>query len=180
MIHILLEAAKIIVMTGIMLVIVNSVLSRNIVHGQSMIPTLQPNEYIFASKVEYIKLTLPSSNAFYITGNLRKTNIGDIVVFNIPEYPDAYIVKRVIALPGDEVYISEGIVYVNGVPETSYTNSIYTSEGNYFDFSTGSTTVPEGKLIVMGDNRTVSEDSRHWGYLDIEHIIGRVIFVIEM
>ena len=93
-----------------------------------------------------------------------------MVVFDPPvESPEPYI-KRVIGLPGDTVSIQGGEVYVNDVRLLEpYIKAKSNSSGNW--------TVPPDSLFVMGDNRNNSSDSRAWGYVPIENVLGKAIFV---
>ena len=95
---------------------------------------------------------------------------GDVIVFLYPLDPQQKFVKRVIGLPGETIECKGGIVYIDGKPiEEPYVQGT-TSEFN-------ATEVPEGYYFVMGDNRQNSADSRSWGFLPREDIIGRAYFV---
>jgi signal peptidase I len=93
-----------------------------------------------------------------------------VVVFPYPNNPEIDYIKRVIGLPGDRVSIYDGSVYVNGssIAEPYLLEPPY---GNYSEHI-----VPEGSVFVLGDNRNNSEDSRSWGFLGIEDIIGKAVF----
>ena len=95
---------------------------------------------------------------------------GDIIVFESP-LPDEFsepFIKRIIALPGEEIAISGGVVHINGQPLAES----YVSEAMRRDFAP--VTVPYGSLFVMGDNRNYSRDSREWGPIPKDSIIGRI------
>ena len=97
-------------------------------------------------------------------------NRGDIIVFESP-LPDEFtepFIKRVIALPGEEIAIADGVVHINGRPLTES----YVAEAMRRDFAP--VTVPYGSLFVMGDNRNYSRDSREWGAIPKYSIIGRI------
>jgi len=97
-------------------------------------------------------------------------NRGDIIVFEspLPDEFDEPFIKRVIALPGEEIAIIDGIVHINGRP----LHESYLAEEMRRDFDP--VTVPEGALFVMGDNRNYSRDSREWGSICKNSIIGRI------
>lgn len=131
------------------------------IEGDSMYPAYEDGEQIIAAKIS-VKLNGPQR--------------GDVVIFRHPERNLAYAIKRVIGIPGDTFEIKEGGVYINGTKlEEPYTTDItegksYFAEGQTYD-------VPADKYILMGDNRDESLDSRIWGYIDIESIVG-IPFVV--
>lgn len=118
----------------------------------SMDPTVQVNERVFVEKA-----------VMHFTGLHR----GDIILFK-PPFPseDPYL-KRVIGLPGDTVTVEHGVVKVNGVE----LKEPYIKEAPKYTY--GPVTVPEGKLLVLGDNRNNSYDSHYWGLLDRSAVEGR-------
>ena len=95
---------------------------------------------------------------------------GDIIVFESPipeEFTEPFI-KRIIALPGEEISIKGGVVHINGRPLAES----YVTEAMRRDFAP--IIVPYGSLFVMGDNRNYSRDSREWGAIPKDSIIGRI------
>ena len=115
------------------------------------------------------------SNLFYTPNN------GDIIVFHSPaeRYADTPLVKRVIALEGQQVYIDFdlGNVYVNGVMLVEEYIDMLTTARHDFE---GPVIVPEGHVFVLGDNRNQTIDSRSSviGFVDDRHIIGRVLIIL--
>jgi signal peptidase I len=90
----------------------------------------------------------------------------------IEEKSNVRLVKRVIGLPGDEIDIRDGSVYVNGTKqEEAYTKGVTFTREVQFPVK-----VPEGKYIVMGDNREVSKDSRSFGVIDRKQVEGKALF----
>ena len=106
-------------------------------------------------------------------------NRGDVIVFKAPTDQDKDFIKRVIGIPGDSVLIQDGFVFVNGkkVAEESYLDDDVRTYGGSFMKDGEAVTVPEESLIVMGDNRPFSSDSREWGFLEKKDIIGKSFFV---
>ncbi|MCL6611852.1 MAG: signal peptidase I [Peptococcaceae bacterium] len=123
----------------------------------SMEPTLQIKDHILVNKFSY---------------RFWEPMRGDIVVFRYPLNPKKDFVKRLVGLPGERVEIRNSRVYVNGreIPEE------YLPAGlRYPDF--GPVVVPENTYLMLGDNRNNSDDSRVWGPLPRENIIGKAMLV---
>ncbi|WP_213497098.1 signal peptidase I [Lactococcus formosensis] len=98
----------------------------------------------------------------------------DIIAFNVPQMANKEFVKRIIALPGDTVYATQGKLYVNNrLSSTNYTEPV-TEDFTLKEIS-GRETVPEGKLFVLGDNRSHSTDSRNYGFVDQKEVKGKVL-----
>lgn len=127
-----------------------------LVQGTSMEPTLHHSDRLLVYKLGY---------------RLGEPKAGDVIVFRYPLDPERDFIKRVIATSGDRIRIQEGIVYVNGEPlNESYLRNRDSS-------NMPERVVPPGSVFVMGDNRTNSEDSREFGFVDRSLIIGRAILV---
>ncbi len=104
---------------------------------------------------------------------------GDIIVFTLEDIK-GHFVKRVIALPGEEVMIKGGNVYVNGelLDESAYLpDYVYTQAGRFLKEGMPYV-VPDGYIIAFGDNRPNSTDSRYWGPIPMGRIEGRVMAVV--
>ncbi len=98
---------------------------------------------------------------------------GDIVSFNNKETGSSFYIKRIVGLPGEEVSIRNGHVFINGkVLEEKYTLNNLPTFGNSFITDCESYKVPENHLVVLGDNRTVSSDSRVLGFINKDDIEG--------
>ena len=134
------------------------------VSGDSMDPTYKNKEYILTSLISL---------------RFEDPKRGDVLVFNAPTDSEKDFIKRVIAGPGDSIYVKEGYVYVNGekVDESAYLEPEVRTYGGSFLKEGEAVTVPDGNYIVMGDNRPFSSDSREWGYLPKNKIIGQSLFV---
>jgi len=122
------------------------------VRGESMEPTLHTNEYLLVEKISY---------------RLHPPRRGDVVVFKYPRDEAENFIKRVIAVPGDTVEIVSGRVYINGQPIVEPYLLQLPRE------NMPPTTIPEGKLFVLGDNRLNSNDSRAFGMVTLEEVVGR-------
>ncbi len=105
---------------------------------------------------------------------------GEVVVFRSPEQPNLDFIKRIIALPGEKIKLQNGKVFIinEANPEGFLLREDYLGEGTVTE---GRRTIKEGEVfevddgyIVMGDNRERSSDSREWGVIKRENIIGRV------
>ncbi len=130
--------------------------------GSSMYPTYKDGEYLMANKIVY-KLSEPKR--------------GDVIIFKYSDTQD--FIKRIIGLPGDQVMLKDGYIYINGnkLDESGYLDSsVYTNGGEYLH--EGETiTVPEGQYFVCGDNRQHSSDSRTFGPIEKANIKGKAWIV---
>lgn len=141
----------------------------------SMSPTIVPGDRLMVDK-----FTLRSRNhVAYRLRLCREIRRGDIVVFKYPRDPNLAYVKRVIGLPGELVLIKGKKVYINGAPLSEpYAHYLDRSGGDLeWRGSFGPVRVAEDHYFVMGDNRDNSEDSRYWGLVHRDLIIGRPLFV---
>ena len=122
--------------------------------SESMVPTLEVGDRVLANKFIY---------------RFSEPERGDIVVFeSVGEGDDQKLIKRVVALPGDEIEVRNGTVLVNGEEQ----EEPYLNRGLPFNGSYQPTEIPEGEVFVMGDNRANSADSRVFGPLPVENIEG--------
>ena len=170
----LLEAA---VIGMVIFVAIQSALVNFRVEGSSMQPTLLPGHYLMVNKLVYFQLDTerlgmivpfwqPQEPGEPYLG--RTPRRGDVVVFDYPEDPRRQFVKRIIGEPGDLVSIDAGRVSVNGaVLDEAYLTELGNS-------SMHTVALDDGEYFVLGDNRRGSQDSRHWGPLPSDHIIGKV------
>jgi signal peptidase I len=94
---------------------------------------------------------------------------GDVVVFHNPANPKEDYIKRIVGLPGDTVDFRDGIAYVNGLP----LDEPYVNPPTRGAISGGPTVIPDDHLFVMGDNRPNSRDSRAFGALEQELVVGK-------
>ncbi len=122
------------------------------VHGQSMEPHLHENQRVIVEMLSY---------------RFRTPERGEIVVLNLPERNSDPLIKRVIGLPGETVEINNGAVYVDG----QKLNEPYLTQVTMGQLPP--TLIPEASVFVMGDNRRQSNDSRYFGTVPLENLIGR-------
>jgi signal peptidase I len=128
------------------------------VEGTSMLPVLEDQDRLFINKMAYR------------VGDIHR---GDVVVFQYPRDHEKSYIKRVIALPGDDLRIDHGQVYVNGSRiEERYVPKQFTD-----DRSQPEMMVPAQEYFVMGDHRSISSDSRDFGPVERELIYGKAAFV---
>jgi len=127
------------------------------VEGGSMEPGLEDQERIFINKLVY---------------RLESIERGDIIVFRYPRDPRKSFIKRVIGLPGDHIRIAYGHVYVNGQELSEpYVPSDYLDARSYSDI-----VVPKNSYFVLGDHRSMSNDSREFGPVMRSYIYGKAVF----
>jgi signal peptidase I len=128
------------------------------VEGTSMLPMLEDQDRLFINKVAY---------------RFGEIHRGDVVVFLYPGDHSKSYIKRVIALPGDDLRIDHGNVWVNG----SELKEPYVPVKYEDDRSQAEMTVPTGEYFVMGDHRVISSDSRDFGPVPRALIYGKAAFV---
>jgi signal peptidase I len=148
----------------------------------SMEPTVRVGDHIVVAKAAY-GLRLPMTDDWLVRfhGPAR----GDVVVLEPPKGdeladrdPDllgAVLLKRVVAVAGDEVAVRDGHVLVGGRPVREPWASV--DQGSGPDF--GPVRVPDGKLLVLGDNRGNSRDGRYFGWIDRAQVLGRAVAVVS-
>jgi signal peptidase I len=146
------EIVETAVLTLVIFLLVRLAFQNFRIEGYSMEPNLHHGQFLIINKLVYY---------------LHPPERGDVVVFHSPQNPRKDFIKRVVGLPGEPVEIREGQVFVNGVrlEETYITQD---SERSW-----GPEVVGAFEYFVLGDNRTNSSDSRSWGMLDGDAIIGK-------
>lgn len=144
--------------------------------GSSMQPTLQENEYLIISKLQPSKDRL--SDMLGRGDNPYIPKRGEIIVFRFPKEPDKTFVKRVVGVPGDRVVVRDGIlkVYNDANPSGFTPDTEYLPKDTFTLIETDEVIEP-GNVFVVGDNRTPggSYDSREWGELPSEFIVGNAV-----
>jgi signal peptidase I len=124
------------------------------VYGSSMQPNLHTNERLVVEKLSY---------------RFHSPQRGDIVILRDPDGGPDLLIKRVVGLPGERVMVADGQVFVDGVAlDEPYLNQVTSGNGR-------SWSVPPLHVFVMGDNRGASRDSRIFGSIPMESILGRAV-----
>lgn len=162
----------------------------------SMIPTLEVGDFILVNKFAY-GVRAPVLNTQFIP--VGKPERGDVMVFFPPHQPETYYIKRVIGLPGDHISYNNHALSINGkvikeklvaeLPAGAPVLRMVTETIDDKEFTAnkhihpsrlsvrGSWTVPEGHYFMMGDNRDNSLDSREWGFVSEDAIVGKAFAV---
>jgi len=165
----------------------------------SMMPTLLVGDFILVNKFAY-GVRLPVINTKII--DISKPGRGDVAVFRYPKDPSTDYIKRVIGLPGDRISYYNKQLYINGEAVSLEDKAVYQGVGSGIGMSgaqvkvedlNGSTheilvdkhrptindeyVVPERHYFVMGDNRDNSNDSRFWGTVPEENLVGRAFLI---
>ena len=173
----------------------------------SMMPTLLVGDFILVNKFSY-GLRLPVVNTKFLP--LGEPERGDVVVFRFPRNESIDYIKRVVGVPGDQIYYRNKTLYVNGEPmrqialppyvgegagkgHTGALRAVEDIEGVEHDIlinpragdlpggcdvlAMGPVTVPEGRYFVMGDNRDNSNDSRCWGFVPEQNLVGKAFAI---
>jgi signal peptidase I len=130
-----------------------------IVNGASMDPTFATGQFLVVDRLTY---------------HFEQPHRGDVIVFEYPNDPKTYYIKRIIGLPGETVDINDGkITIINKQhPEGFTLNEPYISPDHY-SHDTSTHVLTSTQYFVMGDNRAQSSDSRYWGPLEAHFIVGR-------
>ena len=163
------EIRPLLILALVMCSLRSSLADWNDVPTGSMKPTILEGDRVFVNKLAY-DLKVPFTT-WHIT-EWSNPQRGDIVVFFSPQ-DGTRLVKRVIGLPGDTVYIDAGQVYVNGRLLTeSYVPEDYRDRVSWEEHR-----IPPGEYFVLGDHRSSSSDSRTWGFVKREKIYGKAVFV---
>ncbi len=162
----------------------------------SMIPTLEVGDFILVNKFAYGVRAPVLNNTIIPTG---KPQHGDVMVFFPPHAPETYYIKRVIGVPGDHISYNNHVLSINGkvieeklvaeLPAGAPVLRMVTENIDGKEFTAykhiqpsrlsvhGSWVVPEGHYFMMGDNRDNSLDSREWGFVSEEAIVGKAFAV---
>jgi signal peptidase I len=163
--------------------------------SESMENTLLTGDYLLVDKLHF-----GNDNLWQWALPYGKVRHGDIIVFRYPVHPSEHFVKRVVAIPGDHIRLIDRQVYINGIPAVEpYAHHFRPHDPFRDEFprldipvaglnggwwlemkklvDDGQLIVPEGNYFVMGDNRDDSLDSRYWGFVPQENIVGRPLVI---
>ena len=165
----------------------------------SMMPTLLVGDFILVNKYDYgIRLPVLNKKVYGIGSPQR----GDVVVFRFPKDPSVDYIKRVVGVPGDRVVYRDKTLFINGEKIPQIPAGTYIGSGSGLSMSgadvrsealgevkhdilvaprvngvTADVVVPEGHYFVMGDNRDNSNDSRYWGFVPDENLVGKAFMI---
>jgi signal peptidase I len=152
----ILDVVETLLLSVVLFLAINALTARIRVESISMQPNLYAGDFVLVNKIAY---------------RIGEPKTGDIIVFRYPPDPtQTPYIKRVIGLPGDQVQITDGKVYVNGHQLIEPYLSTTTNRG-------GEWSVPQESLFVMGDNRNNSSDSRAWGMVPMGNVIGKALVI---
>jgi signal peptidase I len=164
--------------------------------SESMERTLLVGDFLLVNKIAFA----PPGNWSWLLP-YRPVERGDVVVFHFPPDPPEHVVKRVIGLPGDHIHLENGLAWINGrqldepwavfepaYPDDfrdSFPTQLYTDPGvdarwwmeMRREVRGGDLVVPADEYFVLGDNRNFSRDSRYWGFVPRDHIVGRPLVI---
>lgn len=151
----LVDILETLILSVLLFVGINAISARIRVDGSSMEPSLHSGEFVIVNRLAY---------------KLGEPEFGDVVVFHFPRDPNQEYIKRIIGLPGDNIRVDDGLVYVN---EQAMDEPYIAAPPRY----QGSWTIVEDQLFVLGDNRNNSSDSHNWGPVPMENVVGEAIFI---
>lgn len=152
----------------------------------SMEPTLLIGDHLLVNRLSYVVKVPYFDNVLYTLGKPKR---GDIIVFRYPRDISIDFIKRVIATEGDIVEVKDKVIYINGTKMTDswghYQNipaiprnpNIDRVFGDHAKDNFGPYTVPKDAVFAMGDNRDNSADSRFWGPVKKEHLVGKALIL---
>lgn len=127
------------------------------------------NKFIYGAKVPFTNWRLPA---------VREPKRGDVVVFIYPEDKKKDFIKRLVGLPGETIEIKGGSIYVNDRPATERIfNQIYYYNRGEFALDGQKIIVPKDSYFVLGDNSTSSKDSRYWGFVPKDNLLGQAMII---
>ncbi|MDQ7005584.1 MAG: signal peptidase I [Ghiorsea sp.] len=183
---------------GIIAIVIRSfIIAPFVIPSSSMVSTLEVGDYLFVSRYNY-GLRIPLTDIQFFASKAQR---GDVVVFDYPEDRSKDYIKRIVGVEGDVIEYKANSLYVNGekmklTPDgmhtyvmgdqsmdvaPQYIENILGVEHKVLrkDYSIrdGKWTVPEGHYFMLGDNRNNSRDSRFWGFVPQEYLVGKAVVV---
>ena len=187
-----------IVVIGLIAIVIRSfIVAPFVIPSSSMVPTLLVGDYLFVSRYDY-GFRIPFTDIQFLTSEAKR---GDIAVFDYPEDRSKDYIKRIVGIPGDEIVYKNNVLFINGKKMPLESEGVYTYfmgdkssdvsheyKEQLFDVNhsvlrknysirDGQWKVPEGHYFMMGDNRNNSRDSRFWGFVPHEYLVGKAVVV---
>jgi signal peptidase I len=127
------------------------------------------NKFIYGAKIPFSDQRLPA---------VRQPKRGDVIVFIYPEDKSKDFIKRLVGLPGDVIEIKGGSIYINEKPAAEQIfNQIYYYNRGQLAEAGDKMTVPADSYFVLGDNSATSKDSRYWGFVPKNYVLGQAMIV---
>jgi signal peptidase I len=151
------ETLETVILAVLIFLVIRTLVQNYRIEGQSMEPNFQHGQYLLVNKLAY---------------RLGDYSRGDVIVFHYPNNPSQDYIKRVIGLPGDTIEFRDGVLMVNGLNVAEPYDQVPIAR------DIQAQTVAPGFLYVLGDNRPASSDTRTWGQLSQEFVIGKAWFAI--
>ena len=171
------EVVETVIAAAVLFFLVQAMIQSYQVEGPSMEPSVHNNELLLVNKIVYFNVARSTVDRLLPFVDIEDggdlypfhpPRRGEIVVLRGPDGSTRDFIKRIVATPGDTLEIRRGSLFINGrLVDEPYVEKL--DLGN----SEGPTVMPPGRYYVMGDNRTVSRDSRAWGPIPEEMIIGK-------
>ena len=171
------EAVETLALAVFLVLVLQATIQNYRVEGPSMDPRLRNNDRVLVNKAVYTEIDAARVSRFIPGLEAEEGELwhpfdaptyGDVIVFRWPRDPRQNFVKRIVGLPGDRIRFEDGAVFVNSLPlDEPYV--VHASTETLPERS-----VPDDAYFVLGDNRSQSEDSRHWGAVPRDHVIGKV------
>lgn len=155
LLSVLVDILETLLLSVVLFFLINAVSARIKIDGSSMEPNLHHGEFVIVSKINY---------------RFGEPERGDVVVFDFPRNITQEYIKRIIGLPGEQIRVEGGKVFINGV---LLTEPYLKMEPRY----EGEWVVPQSTLFVLGDNRNNSSDSHTWGIVPMENVIGEALLI---
>lgn len=154
--HLAREIVETLALTLLIFLAIHFTVQNYQIDGTSMTNTLQNGQFVLVNKISYL---------------FRSPERGDVIVCHEPDSPDRDIIKRVIGLPGDTIVLNSIDVWVNGVElNEPFIRGKYNPQAE-------TVKVPPNDYFVMGDNRPDSKDSRYFGFVPRNYIVGKAVLV---
>lgn len=155
--HLAREIVETIALTILIFLAIHFTVQNYQISGPSMNNTLHSGQFVLVNKLAYQFFHQPER--------------GDVIVFHEPDQPGRDLIKRVIGLPGDKIVMDGSNIWINGVE----LNEPYITQK--YNPGAETQTVPANQYFVLGDNRPVSEDSRYFGFVPKDYIVGKAILI---
>ena len=174
------ELLEAVILAIIVFILIHTSIRNFKVEGSSMNPTLESGQHLIVNKLVYSQLDMDRLSRIIPFWQAETPDTryaihppkrGEVIVFHFPRDPSKDFVKRVVGLPGEEVEIRQGKVYIDGQALTEpYLDRLDNSR-------VGPMRLREKEYFVLGDNRRSSNDSRIWGPVSETYVVGKVWFV---